>query len=101
MIAAAVAEPWPVVGRQPGEPRTTLGRWLRELKLSAPQFADCIAKIAKLEHIPADAVPAPKSIAGVIGGCDRPGLVLMLLIRTATSGAVDLEHWVAESLSRS
>lgn len=102
VIAATLRAPPPRQhgGRPSGEPRTQLGRWLRALELSVPVFTGCLVEIAKRQRLPPAWHPKPKTVGGVVGGWDTPGMPLAYLIHLATSGDVDLEHWVKEALAR-
>lgn len=90
-----------ITGRPRGEPVTELGRWLAASGLSAPALAARITALAKQQRIPPRFLLKPKSLGDVISGRYCPGAVVLLLIRTATDGEVDLQHWAAEIISRS
>ena len=87
-------------GRPPGEPRTELGRWVSGRKLTLRELADRITEIATAQQIPARLIPARKTVEDAVGGRITPGPVTMLLVREATGGDVDLQHWVSEYLAR-
>lgn len=100
----AVKAPDPVTpartGRPPGEPRTEVGRWLRDHDEGITTFAERLDGLAKKHGILPSLLPVVGTLGDVVGGRHCPSPAVMLLIRIATGGSVDLEHWVAEIIAR-
>lgn len=83
-------------GRPPMDPRTALARWIRDSGVTVVEFSTTLAKIATSLGIPPEAVPQTKALLDAVNALHWPHPVTMFLVRHATNGDVDIEHWVRD-----
>lgn len=62
-------------------------------------FAVKMAEIAPSVGLPTAAAPKAKTLLDAVNGRHWPSAATMLIIRHATNGDVDLEHWVRDLYS--
>lgn len=72
--------------------RTHLDRWIVARKLSNAEVLGEMTKAAQIRGL-TDHIPAPSTLNDFRSARAFPSTISTLLIRDATSGAVDLEHW--------
>ena len=94
--ASQSAKPTRKRGRPPGEPRTTLARWLQDRGLRSTDLAARLSAVAAKLGIRPELVPQPKTLLDAVNGRVKPGLPVVLLVQRVTRGAVGLEHWVRD-----
>ena len=64
--------------------------------MTVTSFAEKMADIAPKLGLKADDAPRAKTLLDAVNGRHWPSAVTMLLVRYATDGDVDLEHWVKD-----
>ncbi len=93
---APIPPPKPRRGRPPMEPRTTLARWIRDRGITVVEFAAQLAAAAPSVGLPVSAAPQTKALLDSVNALHWPHPVTMFLVRHATGGDVDLEHWIRD-----
>jgi hypothetical protein len=64
--------------------------------MTAVDFAEKLAVVAPNLGLPVEASPKTKTLLDAMNGRHWPSLVTVLIVRYATNGGVDLEHWVKD-----
>lgn len=96
-VAIAAAPSWVRRrGRPPLAPRTTLAKWLQDRNRTTVEFAGFLAEIAPKVGLTPEDAPQPKTLLDAVNGRHWPSLPTVLLVRHATDGDVDVEHWVRD-----
>lgn len=95
-IVQPIPPPKPRRGRPPMDPRTTLARWIRDQNITVVEFATRLAEIAPKIGMPLTAVPQMRTLLDSVNALHWPHPVTMFLVRHATNGDVDMEHWVRD-----
>lgn len=83
-------------GRPPLSPRTECAKWLQNRGRTITEFADQLRELAPRFGLTADDVPATKTLTDAVNGRHWPHPKTIMLIRYATDGDVDIEHWVRD-----
>lgn len=83
-------------GRPPNEPRTELGKWIQSHGITTVDFALRLKEIAPLVGLQETDAPQPKTLLDAVNGRHWPHAKVILLVRHATGGDVDVEHWVRD-----
>lgn len=83
-------------GRPPLPPRTQLAKWMRSREMTTAELHGQLVDLAPTIGVPDACVPGVKTLQDTINARHWPSAPTMLLVRHATSGAIDLEHWVAD-----
>lgn len=85
--------------RGPGRPclyaisPTVWGRWIDERGISVSGFIATMRASAEALGYPADVVPSHTHMRCVKNKTRLPSALTMLIIRHATGGDIDLQHW--------
>jgi hypothetical protein len=83
-------------GRPPLKPRTTLARWIQDRNRTVTDFAAELRELAPKVGLSEDDCPQTKTLTDAVNARHWPHPKTILLVRMATDGAVDLEHWVRD-----
>lgn len=78
------------------KPRTTLARWIRDRDSTVVEFSAQLAKLAPTLGLPRRAAPKTKTLLDSANAMHWPHPITMFLVRHATNGDVDVEHWVRD-----
>lgn len=90
------------IAKRPGRPPiavtpiTELGRWLRAREMTSATFVELARVKADEAGVDPALVPTARSLTDLAAGRYAPSPVVMLVIRHATDGDVDLQHWVRD-----
>ncbi len=85
-----------VRGRPPLQPRTALARWIQDRRQTVAGFAERLRDVAPLVGLDPDCAPPAKTLLDSVNGRHWPHPRTILLVKYATDGAVDVEHWVRD-----
>lgn len=86
--------------RSTAEPATSFDAWARRNELTSARVADLIRGVAEAHGIPVISAPSVSFVDDLRRGRNKPSLVVAWLIKLATAGEVDLEHWVRDAIQR-
>lgn len=96
-VSPAVSSPIPKLrGRPPLKPRTTLARWIQDRNRTVTDFAVELRALAPKVGLSELDCPQTKTLTDAVNARHWPHPKTILLVRLATDGAVDLEHWVRD-----
>lgn len=90
------ADPVKLRGRPPLKPRTTLARWIQDHGQTVAGFALALRGIAPKVGLTEDDAPQAKTLLDAVNARHWPHPRTILLVRHATNGDVDVEHWVRD-----
>lgn len=90
----------PIRGRPPGEPKTALARWIQQHGITVTDFAAELRSVAKRVGIGPESVPETKTLRDIVNLRHRASLECVKLVRHATGGEVDLDHWIDDLTAR-
>lgn len=83
-------------GRPPLPPRTTLARWIQDHGKTVAGFAVELRTVAPSVGLAEDDAPMAKTLLDAVNARHWPSPRTILLVRHATGGDVDVEHWVRD-----
>lgn len=84
-------------GRPQAPPRTTLARWIQDHGMTYVEFTALLRTTAsQVDGMTRSDAPAVKTLQDVISGRHWPHCRILLLVRLATGGEVDAQHYVLD-----
>jgi len=86
--------------RSTAEPATAFDAWARRSGFTSSRVAELLRDAAEASGVPASAAPSISFVDDLRRGRNKPSLVVAWLVKHASAGEVDLEHWVRDAIQR-